>query len=171
MAEIDSNIDTGGRPVWAPWRIEYIRMPKDGECFLCAAAERGAPDEDSLLVAKGRHCLVILNRFPYNPGHLMVAPIRHVGDISDTTAEERAETMELIVRSKEVLSKTLSPDGFNIGFNLGAVAGAGLETHLHAHIVPRWSGDTNFMPVIGGARVVPEALVETWKLLSENWGD
>jgi len=162
--------NNAGRPIWAPWRIDYIRSPKTGECFICAASEsEGSTDGDFLLVAQSRESLVMLNRFPYTPGHLLVSPKRHVGDISDLTLEERADLMDMIVKAKDVLTRSLSPDGFNIGFNLGAVAGAGLAEHIHAHIVPRWSGDTNFMPVLGDVRVVPEALDATWELLRGAW--
>ena len=160
----------GKRPIWAPWRIEYIRSEKDGGCFICAAA--AAPESDdasNLLVLRGETCLVVMNRYPYNPGHLLVSPYRHVADIADLTADERLETMDLLAEAKRILSETMSPDGFNIGFNLGLVAGAGLEDHIHAHIVPRWNGDTNFMPVLDGSRVVPEALDATWEMLVDAW--
>ena len=112
---------------------------------------------------------VILNRYPYNSGHLMVVPYRHIGDIAELTAEERIELMDLTIKAKEVLKKVMNPEGFNIGFNLGLPAGAGVADHIHQHIVPRWNGDTNFMPVLGNTRVVPEALDATAELLRNAW--
>jgi len=160
------------RPLWAPWRIEFIRSPKDKTCFLCGNEKEDASrPEESLLVARMKTCFAILNRYPYNSGHLLVAPYRHVGDIAALAPEELHELMDACVASKKVLAKLMFPDAFNIGFNLGVAAGAGLADHLHLHIVPRWNGDTNFMPVIDGARVVPEALEETAKALRKTWSE
>ena len=160
------------RPLWAPWRIDFIRSEKDDSCFLCL--EKGNTSEDGkrqLVVARGKSVFVIMNRYPYNSGHLMVAPYRHIGDISDLLSDERVELMEMTIKAKEVLQRTLRPEGFNVGFNLGVAGGAGVADHIHMHIVPRWNGDTNFMPVLAGTRVVPEALEATWKLLVEVWND
>lgn len=158
------------RPLWAPWRIEFIRGEKDKRCFLCGK-QRVNPEwpEESLVVFRGRTAFVILNRYPYNSGHLMIAPYSHTGDISELTVEERHEIMDLCVKAKEVLQKVMRPDAFNVGFNLGVAAGAGIADHLHMHIVPRWIGDTNFMPVISDTRCVPEALDETARIIRENW--
>lgn len=158
------------KPLWAPWRIEFIRAPKEERCFLCGneTAQQGSIEEN-LIVYRGKNAFVILNRFPYNSGHLMIAPYRHIGDIAELTTEEQHEIMDLCVYSKTVLQRLLYPHGFNIGFNLGTAAGAGLADHLHLHIVPRWNGDTNFMPVIGDTRCVPEALNDTAILIRENW--
>jgi ATP adenylyltransferase len=158
------------RPLWAPWRIEFIRGEKDKRCFLCGK-ESVNPEwpEESLVVFRGRTAFVILNRYPYNSGHLMIAPYSHTGDISELTVEERHEIMDLCVKAKEVLQKVMRPDAFNVGFNLGVAAGAGIADHLHMHIVPRWIGDTNFMPVISDTRCVPEALDETARIIRENW--
>lgn len=163
-------METDSRPLWAPWRIEFIRAPKGGGCFLCGKESPGASDEEPLVVARLERCFVILNRYPYNSGHLMVAPYRHVGDIEALDPEESHGIMDACVDAKRVLAGLLRPDGFNIGFNLGLAAGAGLAEHLHLHIVPRWNGDTNFMPVIGSSRVVPEALADTAMLIRKEWG-
>lgn len=143
--------------LWAPWRIEYILSPKDGVCFLCAMF-RENEDVKNRLLWRGPTCAVVMNRYPYTGGHLMVCPYRHVAELADLTREERIELMDLTERCVRVLKQVMNPQGFNIGFNLGAAAGAGLKDHLHQHIVPRWIGDTNLMPVIGGVSVVPEAL-------------
>ncbi|MBN1865312.1 MAG: HIT domain-containing protein [Victivallales bacterium] len=158
------------RPLWAPWRVEFIRSPKPGECFLCIPPEAEEDyDKEHLIVRRGRHCFVILNKYPYNSGHLLIAPFKHVGDISLLDKEELAELMGLCVESKEALAKAMAPEGFNVGLNLGKAAGAGVEQHLHMHVVPRWTGDTNFMPVISNTRVVPEALEDTAAMLRKNW--
>ena len=156
------------RPLWAPWRIEYIRNEKEGECFLCRIfAEQ--TDRENLLLHRGKTCAVLMNRFPYNSGHLMVAPFRHIAGLGDLTSEETLEMAALTARSVAVLGEVMVPQGFNIGCNLGAAAGAGLKDHLHQHIVPRWIGDTNFMPVLGGPRVIPEALEATYDLLVKRF--
>ncbi len=152
------------RPLWAPWRIEYIRSEKPDNCFLCAMFAANA-DRDNLLLFRGKTCAVVMNRYPYSGGHLMVAPFRHTADFADLSRDEALELHALTVRSVAVLRETMNPEGFNIGINLGAPAGAGLKDHLHQHIVPRWTGDTNFMPVLGGPRVMPEALLDTYDLL------
>lgn len=154
------------RPLWAPWRIEYIRAEKEGECFLCRMFQEN-DDRENLLLFRGKTCAVLLNRYPYNSGHLMVAPFRHVAEPGDLTEEETLEMAELTARSIAVLRSAMNPQGFNIGINLGEPAGAGLKDHLHQHIVPRWTGDTNFMPVLGGPRVMPEALTATFDLLND----
>jgi ATP adenylyltransferase len=156
--------------IWAPWRIDYIRSPKQGGCFLCGL-ERQPPAgaEDDLVIARSETCFLILNRFPYNSGHLMVAPYRHVADLSALTAAERTDLTDLTIRGKDLLAAVMHPEGFNLGMNLGGAAGAGLEDHLHQHLVPRWHGDTNFMPVLANTRVVPEALEATVALLRKAW--
>lgn len=154
------------RPLWAPWRIQYIRGEKNNECFLCRIfAEEN--DRDNLLLFRGRTCAVVMNRYPYNSGHLMVAPYRHIAELDSLTPEENKETAELTALSVTVLREAMTPQGFNVGINLGEAAGAGLKDHLHQHIVPRWSGDTNFMPVLGGPRVIPDAIKATYDLLSK----
>jgi len=168
----DASPDVSGqRPLWAPWRIQYIRGPKTGECFFCGKA--GAPERDAAnhVIARGRHCFVLLNEFPYNSGHLMIAPYRHVADLDALTPEEFADILDLTVRSEQMLKKLMHPDGFNFGFNIGAAAGAGVKDHVHGHLVPRWVGDTNFMPVLGDTRVIPEALTETTRALRATWAE
>jgi ATP adenylyltransferase len=151
--------------LWAPWRIEYIKEAPKGGCFLCDILRAGGDDRANLVLKRGAACAVVMNRYPYNNGHLMVAPHRHVARLADLTPEERLETMNLLDLSVAALTSAIRPNGFNIGINLGRVAGAGLETHLHTHIVPRWNGDTNFMPVIGDTKVIPQALDDLWATL------
>ncbi len=157
-----------GRPLWAPWRIEYILSEKTGECFLCDRKSTDKNDE-YMIIYRGKNSFVMLNAYPYNSGHLMVCPYEHIGDIAAVRKEVLNEMMDLCVRAKETLLKLMNPGGFNIGFNLGVAAGAGLEEHIHMHIVPRWVGDTNFMPVLGKTRVVPQALKETAEILRKNF--
>ncbi|MFO7956115.1 MAG: HIT domain-containing protein [Candidatus Brocadiia bacterium] len=154
--------------IWAPWRIDYVSQPrKDSEgCFLCAAAQRNR-DEEDLVLWRGTHSLCVMNRWPYNNGHLMIAPLTHTADLADLSDEVLLEQMRMLRRARKVLGEVLSPDGFNVGINLGAAAGAGLADHLHWHIVPRWNGDTNFMPVLAETKVIPQSLTELWRLLRE----
>jgi ATP adenylyltransferase len=158
-----------GRPLWAPWRIEYILGPRGGGCFFCRKGESPEEDEANHVLARGRSCFVLMNDYPYNSGHIMVAPYRHVGDIQLLSPEERAELMELTAVAQDVLRQTMRPDGFNFGINIGDAGGAGVREHLHAHLVPRWVGDTNFMAVLADTRVVPDALVRTAALLRDAW--
>ena len=148
------------RPLWAPWRIEYITGPKSDQCVFCE------PDP-AHLVERGERCFALLNAFPYAPGHVMVAPNRHVGDLGDLDDGELLEVMQLAQRLVAAQRSTMNPDGFNVGLNLGRVAGAGIADHLHLHVVPRWEGDNNFMPVLGDTRVIPQALEEARKALVE----
>lgn len=157
------------RPLWAPWRIEFIRGPKEKRCFLCGNETPSDTPEEELIVFRGRSAFVILNRYPYNSGHLLISPYRHIDRLHKLEPAERAELMELAAQAEVVLSKLMSPAAFNVGFNLGAAVGAGVEEHLHMHVVPRWVGDTNFMPVISDTRCVPEALVDTAKLIRQGW--
>ncbi|MEJ5238537.1 MAG: HIT domain-containing protein [Limisphaera sp.] len=147
----------------APWRIQYILAPKpppgDGSLFTRIAQSND--DEANLVVARERSCFALLNRYPYNGGHLMVVPYRQVAELGDLTLEELTELMQLTQRCVTALKRVMNPDGFNIGLNLGRAAGAGIEEHLHLHVVPRWYGDTNFMPVLADTKVLPEALQET----------
>jgi ATP adenylyltransferase len=146
----------------APWRIEYIRAPKTpaDQASVFRRIAESSEDETHLVLARGRSCYALLNNFPYNGGHLMVVPYRQVPDLTDLTDEEMLELMQMSRRCMGALRQTLRPDGFNVGFNLGRVAGAGIVEHLHLHVVPRWQGDTNFMPVLGATRVLPQALQE-----------
>lgn len=161
-------MDMKNRSLWAPWRIKYVKSEKDGKCFLCERQKKGSSDE-WLVVSRYKYCFVILNKYPYNSGHLMIAPYRHIDDIVDLKAEERREIFNAVIDAKKTLQKLMQPEGFNTGFNLGSTAGAGLKDHIHFHMVPRWIGDTNFMPVIGNTRVVPEALEKTAELIRKNW--
>lgn len=154
--------------LWAPWRLEYVTGTKPDGCVLCAKARDGS-DQDAHVVARGRHAYVVLNLYPYNNGHLMVVPYRHVADLDELTAEESAETQTLLRHAIRAARIALRPDGFNVGLNLGEAGGAGIAAHLHWHLVPRWSGDTNFMPVLADVRVMPQHLETTWKLLRDAW--
>lgn len=145
--------------LWAPWRAEYITADKDKRCIFCAAPEKDPAD--SLLLFKGPLSIIILNKFPYNSGHLMIAPVRHVARLEDLTVEESTDMFRLLRHSTAALTKAAKPGGFNVGLNLGAPAGAGIADHLHTHVVPRWDGDTNFMPVLSETKVIPEHLLRT----------
>jgi len=153
-----------GRPLWAPWRLRYVQGSRGEGCAFCRAAGDG---EQELVVRRGKQTSVILNAFPYAPGHLLIFPHRHLAEPSDLTAEEQGELWELLCRSLEALRKLMSPAGFNAGLNLGRVAGAGLPAHLHLHLVPRWEGDHNFMPVLAETAVISQALEETAAALRE----
>ena len=150
--------------VWSPWRIDYILGKKPKGCFLCIKKTRGYR-ERCLILAETEHAFVILNKYPYTVGHLMVVPWRHVAGLDGLTAEELTGLFELVRSASKKLRKAVRPDGLNIGINLGKVAGAGAEDHLHVHIVARWSGDHNFMPVMSSTMVMPEALETTYKRL------
>jgi len=154
--------------IWAPWRIGYIVKIKKKGCFLCHSY-KSRDDDKNFVVYRGKFSFIVMNIFPYNNGHLMIAPIRHLKDIASLTDEEDKEIMELIKKSVKILKKLLTPDGFNIGVNLGKTAGAGLENHIHFHIVPRWNGDTNFMPVISDTKVIPQSLSELYLELTEEF--
>jgi len=159
------------RPLWAPWRIEYILQEKTGGCFLCRILTADpAEDETNLVLLRGAHCAVVMNRYPYNNGHLMIAPYRHIDCLTRMIPEEDAETALLTRRCLEALRQVMNPEGFNVGYNLGAPAGAGLKDHIHRHIVPRWTGDTSFMPVIADTRCIPQALHESWQALKAALG-
>ncbi|MCM2265005.1 MAG: HIT domain-containing protein [Desulfuromonadales bacterium] len=151
--------------LWAPWRLEYVQAARDNDCVFCLGEE--AEDEARLVLLRGRHCFIIMNRFPYSNGHLMVAPMRHVADPGLLDREEAAELHRMTVYCRDLLLKTCKAQGFNIGMNLGEVAGAGIADHLHQHIVPRWAGDTNFMPVFADVRVIPQHLEATYRQLRE----
>lgn len=150
--------------VWAPWRIEYIRAEKPTGCILCDKPKE-TKDKENYLLYRGKKNFIMLNSYPYNPGHLLIAPYRHIGSLEELTEAERNEHYELVSRSIVVLKKVFRPAGFNLGANLGRVAGAGIEDHFHSHIVPRWQGDNNFMPVLGETKVIPQALADTYQTL------
>ena len=150
--------------IWAPWRIEYIEMEKPKGCILCDKPKENN-DAQNYILYRGDKNFIMMNLYPYNAGHLMIAPYRHIANLEELNNEELREYWQIVTRSLKVLRKVFNPGGFNIGINMGKAAGAGIEEHVHTHIVPRWQGDTNWMPVIADVRVVPEALAETYRKL------
>ena len=158
------------RPLWAPWRLDYIEQASEQVgCVFCAEAAGEIAADESLVVARGDEAFALLNKFPYAAGHLMIAPVRHIGELADLAASEAAEIHELTIRALAALRIVYRPEAFNVGWNLGEVAGGSIAAHLHEHIVPRWSGDTNFMPVLADTKVIPEHLLETRDRLREAW--
>lgn len=149
--------------IWAPWRAEYITAGKETACIFCSVAPGGDSEEagGGLVLYRSARSIVLLNKFPYNSGHLMVAPVRHVARIEELDDEESADIFRLVRRSTVCLRQALNPQGFNIGLNIGSAAGAGIEDHIHMHVVPRWNGDMNFMPVLADVKVIPEHLLQT----------
>ena len=148
----------------APWRIEYILGPKrrDGDdASIFTTIAQSSDDEVNNVIARGKTCFAVMNNFPYNAGHLLIVPYREAPDLTDLTDDELLELMQLCRRCQSALRETMNPAGFNIGLNLGQVAGAGIKEHLHLHVVPRWEGDTNFMPALGQTAIIPEAVTET----------
>lgn len=152
------------KEIWAPWRVEYFKQPSDAGCFLCKAF-REENDRENHVVKRGETGGIVLNRYPYTGGHLMICPYRHLDDLTALTVEESGEMWSLAVAAIEALKKTIQPHGFNVGLNIGEAAGAGLKDHIHLHVVPRWAGDTNFMTVMDDVRVVPQGLNEMWDVL------
>jgi ATP adenylyltransferase len=152
--------------LWAPWRLQYLKGDRPDECIFCTRPAAG-DDERALIAARGEHCYVMLNAFPYTNGHVMVAPYEHVGDLRDLGRDAAGELMSLTQRSLAAVERVYGPDGFNLGVNLGDVAGAGFGDHVHQHLVPRWKGDTNFMPVVGDTLVLPEVLPDSWRRLRD----
>ena len=151
--------------LWAPWRMEYILSEKEKECIFCLALS----GEGSLALYKGSLSMAMMNKYPYINGHLLVAPNRHIAGLDDLTLEEMADLLRTVKDGIEILKKVMKPDGFNVGPNLGVVAGAGVEQHLHFHIVPRWHGDTNAMTVFAEVRVIPEHLEATYRNLKPHF--
>jgi ATP adenylyltransferase len=158
--------------LWAPWRMKYIRegidKPQNG-CIFCAKP-RETEDKRNLILYRGKNAYVICNAFPYTNGHLLVVPYAHTSDLDDLDEATTLEVWKLVALCRGVLIKAFSPDGFNIGMNLGRVEGAGIDTHLHVHIVPRWNGDVNFMPVIGETKVISQSLQDTYEALKDGFG-
>ena len=150
--------------LWAPWRMTYIAGDREQGCLLCSKL-KGRDDRGNLILYRSSQSFVILNRFPYTSGHLMVAPNRHVASLDELNEGEMVGLMALLKQSALILKSALKPDGFNVGMNIGRVAGAGIEDHIHFHIVPRWNGDTNFMPVLFETKVMPEYLEKTYEKL------
>jgi ATP adenylyltransferase len=147
--------------LWAPWRIPYIRgLEKREECFLCWNQAHPEQDDENLVLWRTARCIVVFNRFPYNNGHLLISPIRHIASLSETDEAEMLEMMRLVREAQRVLTLAIRPHGFNVGLNFGRCAGAGLPGHMHIHVVPRWDGDTNFMNVCSDTRVISQSLVD-----------
>ncbi len=155
------------RNLYAPWRMEYIGRPPEPGCLFCRVLGTPTDDRPNLVVHRTEGALAMLNKFPYNSGHLMVAPGAHAGSLVALDDDRTLALMRLVRRSVAVLELVMTPDGFNVGVNLGRVAGAGIPDHVHVHVVPRWNGDTNFMPVLGETKVVNEHLDRTWEKLTE----
>ncbi|MBI3408330.1 MAG: HIT domain-containing protein [Planctomycetes bacterium] len=160
--------------LWAPWRLAYVaaaKPPTDGDpCFICRGL-RESDDRANLIARRSDHCVTVLNRFPYNNGHLLIAPCAHKGVLRELSTEEVVEIQQTITRLLDALDRLLRPEGYNIGLNLGRAAGAGLPGHLHWHLVPRWNGDTNFMPVLTDVKVIAQSLDSLWELLVDELAD
>lgn len=155
--------------LWAPWRIDYILSKKPAGCIFCDKPAENR-DEDNLILFRGKYHFIILNAYPYNNGHMMVVPYRHTATLAKWAPDEQQEMMALADLGVELLKRTMRPDGFNLGINMGLVGGAGVADHIHLHIVPRWNGDTNFMPVLSDTRVISEHLRATYRKLKEELG-
>jgi ATP adenylyltransferase len=158
----------------AYWRMDYIQSvnhPEDGKGNPFAVLPGLGDDRKALIVHRGRHTYLVLNRYPYNPGHILVVPFREVPDVGDLSPEERLELMDMIVLAQDTIRKAMNPDAFNVGYNLGQASGAGIPAHLHVHVVPRWNGDTNFLSVIGETKSLPQALDKTWEVLKSHLPD
>jgi ATP adenylyltransferase len=156
--------------LWAPWRLAYVSKAapsKPDECFICSALA-AANDRENLVAQRTSRSIVMLNRFPYNNGHLLIAPQAHKGRLEELGPEELLDGLETVRHMVRLLEELIRAEGFNIGLNLGRVAGAGLPGHLHWHVVPRWNGDTNFMPVLGDAKVIAQSLDALWEMLTER---
>jgi ATP adenylyltransferase len=166
MHQSDNEDQKGFNILWAPWRMEYIQnADKETKCIFCQKPKE-SNDKVNLIVYRGEFSFVMMNRYPYNNGHLMVVPYRHTNALDSLSSDEKTELLDLLILSKAALKEVMQPHGYNIGMNLERTAGAGIVDHLHFHIVPRWDGDTNFMPVVGHTKVVSEGLGETWEKLS-----
>jgi ATP adenylyltransferase len=158
---------TGNKPLWAPWRVEYILGDKPAGCIFCPA--EGVDRQKALILLETQHSIVLLNMFPYNSGHVMIAPKKHTAELTALTHEEAVDMFDLERESVEILKREYKPNGFNIGMNLGTAGGAGVKDHLHLHVVPRWNGDSNFMPVVAETKVMPEHLQETYGRLKPHF--
>jgi ATP adenylyltransferase len=169
---------SGLERLWAGWRSEYVVSATEAErlgtgdgCVFCAIAESGPPSRDNGVVHRGERCFAVLNAYPYASGHLLVLPIRHVEELDGLTGDESAELWATTLGAVSALGVAYSPEGINLGANLGRAAGAGIPRHLHLHAVPRWAGDTNFMTAVAGVRVLPESLDVAWEKLHRAWAD
>ena len=152
------------KQIWAPWRMEYIHenIDKDKDCIFCTLPGENQ-DEKNFILHRGLHCFIIMNIFPYNTGHIMVSPYRHVPCITSLTEDEMRELNRLTQKGVQIMREVISPEGFNVGINIGRAGGAGFDEHIHQHIVPRWNGDTNYMPVLADTKIHPEHLQATYK--------
>lgn len=156
------------KQLWAPWRLEFILGKKERGCIFCNRV-RLRDDQKHLILFRGRYNFVMMNKYPYNSGHLMIIPNRHTSEFTGLKKAEREELFELTQRAVLLLKRVLKPDGFNLGMNLGRAGGAGIAHHLHQHVVPRWHADTNFMPVLGETKQIPEHLTNTYRILKQGW--
>ena len=152
------------KQLWAPWRMEYVKSEKSDECIFCSLPKAN-DDTKNYILHRGQSAFIIMNIFPYNSAHVMVSPFRHIGCLTAQNADEAKEMNNLTRKSIEIFRAAINPEGFNVGYNIGKAAGAGYDEHIHCHIVPRWTGDTNFMPVLGETKVHPEHLKTTYKKL------
>jgi ATP adenylyltransferase len=155
------------KQIWAPWRMEYVSKEKPAGCILCDKPKENR-DRSNYILYRGQWNFIILNSYPYNPGHLMVAPYRHIGCLEELSEQELGEHFDIIKKANKVLTEVFHPQGFNIGINIGKAAGAGINGHIHTHIVPRWEGDTNFMPVISDTKILPQSLASTYEKLTQK---
>ena len=156
-------------PLWAPWRMEFIKGARESACIFCSKPRDDDHLRENLILSRGDHAFVILNRYPYSNGHLLVVPYRHTSRYDDLRPDELLEMGRYVQRAIELLREEYGAEGFNVGLNLEKAAGAGIEEHLHIHVVPRWVGDTNFMPVIGETRTIPEHIQETYRVLAARF--
>ena len=156
------------KQIFAPWRMEFIAGKKEKGCVFCTRVKR-KQDRKDLILHRGKYSFVILNKYPYNNGHLMVVPYRHTASLQEICPEESAEIFSLMSQAEKIMKKTMHPEGFNVGLNLGKAAGAGIADHLHFHVVPRWFADTNFWPVLAETKTMPQHLMQTYDLLKKNW--
>ena len=152
------------KQLWAPWRMEYVKSEKSDECIFCSLPKAN-DDTKNYILHRGKSAFIIMNIFPYNSAHVMVSPFRHIACLTAQNADESKEMNSLTLKAIEILRAVINPEGFNVGYNIGKAAGAGYDEHIHCHIVPRWTGDTNFMPVLGETKVHPEHLKTTYKKL------
>lgn len=153
------------KSIYAPWRMAYIKGGKQDGCIFCKDSIRN----ESFVLFEGENSFIMINRYPYTSGHLMIIPFRHISKVENLTAKEKIEIFNLLDMAIGALEKAMKPEGFNVGINLGKAAGAGVDDHIHVHIVPRWTGDTNFMCTVGDVRVIPEDVAKTWELLRPHF--
>ncbi|MDD5005623.1 MAG: HIT domain-containing protein [Candidatus Omnitrophica bacterium] len=151
--------------IWAPWRIKYIRKPENKKCVLCLPSKNKAIDKKRFVILRGKHSFSVLNIYPYNNGHFMACPVKHIKKLEELKQAEILDLFDVIKKTIKLVDKALKPKGYNLGINLGKVSGAGIDKHLHIHVVPRWNGDTNFMPIISNTKVISQSLKDLYKRL------